>query len=374
MSAVSNGSAPGKSSPSGRTPRRRSTLHPAATVLLVVGVTSGLLALGLLRDGGLILLVPLVIAGGCGACLIVFAPWTQHPTLIKLVGAFAAIVIALAAILAIPGLTAGSSPGAPRGQASAVTPAATPTVSVPSAERQRTDTPSSAGPSPSKPSAALIVKEVGWPMFTDCDGARSTVALEGQPGPDKYLRKQRDPELRKKMIADGGAAWQLGIVTLVLTAPKGEDIVVTGISPAIFSKKSQQGTWRYQPLGGCGGSDNRAYAVQLDATDPHLFEVDTTSGEKKSNRFGPAFHVSSDDQVTIEIWASDCDALIEWGLAVTYSVGGDDDVRVAHVRNSKDPYRSIGGAKIRTYADAEDFGSVVRSPSLDHRSCQRDWP
>ena len=316
-----------------------------------------------------LVLVPLVMMAGSGASLAVRTDWHRHTKAKAFLAVFATIVAAGSGVLAVPQLIQGKT-DAPQTTTPPISASASPSTSSSSQPSSATvPTPNLTAPSSTSQRSDLIVEQVGWPMFPDCDGATQVAALPGQPAPGNYNGDSGGKDVRAGIIKAGGAAWETGYVTLALSAPKGETVHVVGIDTVVYKHSEVAAAWVWAPYGGgCGESDARRYGINFDAAHPSVFSI-PHAGEKHAHKFGQSFVVKANDPVSLEIWAEDCTSYTEWGLRINYTVGGEEGVRTVEVNNPEHPYRSVGG-QAPAYVNTGNAytNKMTRDPGSD-RSC-----
>ncbi|WP_344164516.1 hypothetical protein [Kribbella yunnanensis] len=219
-----------------------------------------------------------------------------------------------------------------------------------------------------------------WPMSLGCDGGTTVAAMKGDIAPGKV---KRDPlkDIRAVLTKEHGAAYGRGSLSISLTAKVGTVVQIDNLKPIFYRDKATvQPEWVYDPMGGCGGSFARVFALNLDN---HAWkdlgvvsDSDTPEGGKPpkgvpAETLGPRFHVSHDDPAVIVIRSQACTGYHEWGVELTYSTGGHTYTKVLGTEDA--PFRSAGTPSrttpVWTFMGGEDntrlnLGDTTEAPKF----------
>ena len=219
-------------------------------------------------------------------------------------------------------------------------------------------------PSTAPPSQASLAIDSQWPNSPSC-GVADIAVLPGGANPAAGV-----PGL-SSLVAPYG----FGFLTLTFTATDDSTIQIEGIKPKFYRVNPLiPADWVYES-GGCGDTYTRVFALDLDHrtfTDRGI-EGDPAQGTGQpppDAPLGPTFHVSKDDPATIEIQVSGCQYNYEWGVEVTFTVGGKRYVE--QFGTPAAPYRTIGvdrSANPQVYTSYTDTGPLVHTLGSPSSMC-----
>jgi hypothetical protein len=207
---------------------------------------------------------------------------------------------------------------------------------------------------------SIEVSDPTWPMLPECDGATSVAAMPWN-GAASSVKLSPATDVRETLTAQRAAAYGYGFVTLNIGAKTGTTIQILGIKPLFYTTKKIDPVWVYDPMGGCGDSYVRILDVDLDKRTSK--DRGTSGGgdvgaepgsHVKSVPFGPKFHVTHDDPAAVTVNATGCSGYHEWGIQITYAVGGKTYKKV--VGTADHPFRVVGkpSRPIPLYSEGSD--------------------
>jgi hypothetical protein len=195
-----------------------------------------------------------------------------------------------------------------------------------------------------------------WPVAPGCYPATEVAVFPGGPRPP--VGGPVNPDPRNELAEHGGAAFGQGFVTLTLTTTGNAVAQIVSIHPVFYRIGSRRPTWVYQAEGGCGETYSRIFALNLDKrtfTDQGLRgnpSALTGTARPLAASLGHSFHISPSAPAQITVVATACHAYYEWGLQITYVVGGHEVTK--DIGTKTDPLRSVGAlsASPATYGGA----------------------
>ncbi|QNE18695.1 hypothetical protein F1D05_13225 [Kribbella qitaiheensis] len=209
-----------------------------------------------------------------------------------------------------------------------------------------------------------------WPVSLGCDGGTTVAAMQHDVAPE---RVRRDPlkDIRVLLTKQHAAAYGRANLSVSLTAKVGTVVQIDNLKPIFYRDKKQvQPKWVYDPMGGCGGSYARIFALNLDTHGWKDLGVVNNDGESvpatkniSAAQLGPRFHVSHDQPAVIVVQSHVCAGYHECGVELTYSTGGHTYKRI--LGTSSAPFRSAGApiqeTPVWTFMDGEDTTKLHRA-------------
>jgi hypothetical protein len=154
-------------------------------------------------------------------------------------------------------------------------------------------------------------------------------------------------DVRQQMTARGGGAWIKGNLYLFLSPAVRQSIDILDLVPQISPPSHSKPDWIYYPEGGCGGSADRIFDLDLDhatLTDRGVNQgsdgspMSDSQGNVPTEPLGSTFTVDPTNHVIVKIQALSCRANYSWRLEIKYALHGSATVQTASVG----PFLSIG--------------------------------
>ena len=188
-----------------------------------------------------------------------------------------------------------------------------------------------------------------WPVARGCDGATEVAAPPGIGAVTDFVSTG---DVRGEVVEAGGGSWQLGHLTISIAVPAGgQPVTVVDLKPHVDRRDLSAPAWILSPQGGCGGSTQREFVLDLD--EPSLRDagvVDdggdpTATVGLRSEPLGPEFSVDPGDSALLQVETVSCRHNYQWSLDLTLLVAGELDPRV----QTLGPFLSFGSANATQY-------------------------
>jgi hypothetical protein len=185
-------------------------------------------------------------------------------------------------------------------------------------------TPSKESISPALDASRALETDMTWPTMRGCDGATAV----GMPvdGPDIANFSTENPDLRAAVSKAGGGAWQVGHLSIEMSAAGDKRVSIVNLRPKIEELAADTG-WTYTPQGGCGDSFVRSFDLDLDRrtiVDKGIQGADAAQDgiSPRAEPLGPSFTVTQDERAMVVVHTRACNANYKWLLDVQYVVDG----------------------------------------------------